>query len=29
MTMGLLIAGLPGLIAIPAFWTAGRILARS
>jgi MFS transporter, Spinster family, sphingosine-1-phosphate transporter len=29
MTWGLLIAGTPGLIAIPAFWFAGRILARS
>jgi MFS transporter, Spinster family, sphingosine-1-phosphate transporter len=29
MTYGLLLAGLPGLIAIPAFWYAGRILARS
>jgi len=29
MTWGLLLAGLPGLIAIPSFWFAGRILARS
>jgi MFS transporter, Spinster family, sphingosine-1-phosphate transporter len=29
MTYGLLLAGLPGLIAIPSFWHAGRILARS
>jgi MFS family permease len=29
MTWGLLIAGLPGLIAIPCFWFAGRLLARS
>jgi sugar phosphate permease len=28
MTYGLLLAGLPGLIAIPSFWYAGRILAR-
>lgn len=29
MTWGLLIAGTPGLIAIPCFWIAGRMLARS
>jgi MFS transporter, Spinster family, sphingosine-1-phosphate transporter len=28
MTWGLFVAGLPGLVAIPAFWWAGRILAR-
>jgi MFS transporter, Spinster family, sphingosine-1-phosphate transporter len=28
MTWGLLIAGTPGLIAIPCFWYAGRILAQ-
>jgi MFS family permease len=28
MTWGLLIAGTPGLIAIPCFWIAGRMLAR-
>ena len=29
MTWGLFVAGLPGLIAIPAFWFAGRLHARS
>jgi len=29
MTWGLLLAGLPGLIAIPSFWYAGRLLART
>jgi len=28
MTWGLLIAGTPGLLAIPCFWIAGRLLAR-